>query len=295
MTWNRRIALSVVLGSLLGSVASGEEKPVRTPLFLNHFYIVLDGPTYKAIEQNPFLRQEFAVTEKRTTVRTDRSYTGFYFYGTNTYFEFFDGSDPGTAKAFTGDGLAFGVDQIGGLKALGDGVLIAPRPITRLYEGKQVPWFHAAGFKGLPENADLDVWLMEYHPDFLANWNPRPGSQGVTRKEILHRYAAVLKDVPAKPLLEDVTALTIAVDEPLRQKLAGILEPLGYSTRQEGGATILKGPDAELRLIPQTGTARGIREITLRVRERPKERNEIRFGPKSVLKFHDNGLATWSF
>jgi hypothetical protein len=293
MTWNRASALAAMAVLLLCGLASGEEKPVRTPVFLNHFYIVLDGPTYKAIEQSPFLRQELAATEKRTTVRTDRSYTGFYFYGTNTYFELFDGSDPGTA--FTGDGLAFGVDETGGLRALGEGVFIAPKPITRLYEGKQVPWFHMAGFKGLPENADLDVWLMEYHPDFLADWNPRPGSQGVTRKEILHRYAAVLKDVPARPLLQDVTALTIAVDEPLRQKLAGILEPLGYSARREGGATILKGPDAELRLVLKTATARGIREITLRVRERPRGQNELRFGPKSVLKFHDNGLATWSF
>ncbi|HVR98339.1 MAG TPA: DUF5829 family protein [Thermoanaerobaculia bacterium] len=294
MTWNRTIALSATLGFLLGGVASGEEKPVRPPVFLNHFYVVLDGPTYKAVEQSPFLRQQFAPTEKRTTVRTDRSYTGFYFYGTNTYFEFFDGSDPGSA-AFAGDGLAFGVDQAGGLRALGDEIFIGPQPITRLYEGKQVPWFYMAGFKDLPESSGLDIWLMEYHPDFLVDWNPRPGSRGVTRKEILHRYAAVLRDVPAKPLLEDVTALTIAVDEPLRQKLAGILEALGYSARQDGGATILKGPDAELRLIPQTATARGIQEITLRVRERPKEMNELRFGTKSVLKFHDNGLATWSF
>lgn len=294
MTWNRVIALSAAIASLFGSAALGEEKPVRPPVFLNHFYAVLDGPTYKDVERSPFLRQEFAATETRTTVRTDRSYTGLYFYGTNTYFEFFDGSAPGSA-AFTGDGFALGVDQAGGLQALGDGIFIAPKPITRLYEGKQVPWFHMAGFKGLPESSDLDVWLMEYHPSFLPEWNPRPGGQGVTRKEILHRYAAVLKDVPARPLLEDVTALTIAVDEPLRQKLAGLLESLGYSARQEGGATVLKGPDVELRLVPRTETARGIREITLRVRERPQGQNELRFGPKSVLKFHENGLATWSF
>ena len=30
------------------------------------------------------------MTERRTTVRADTSYTALYFYGTNTYFEFFD-------------------------------------------------------------------------------------------------------------------------------------------------------------------------------------------------------------
>jgi hypothetical protein len=51
----------------------------------------------------------------------------------------------------------------------------------------------------------------------------------------------------------------------------------------------------ELRLIEQTETARGIQEITMRVRRQPKEQAEFRFGTKSVLRFRGNGLATWSF
>ena len=55
-------------------------------VFLNHFYVVLDSPTYKAIERNGFLRKRFAVNEKRTTTNAEMSYTGLYFYGINTYF-----------------------------------------------------------------------------------------------------------------------------------------------------------------------------------------------------------------
>ena len=36
-------------------------------VFLNHFYVVLDSPTYKAVEGDAFLRRHFAVSEKRTT------------------------------------------------------------------------------------------------------------------------------------------------------------------------------------------------------------------------------------
>ena len=36
-------------------------------VFLNHFYMVLDSPTSKAIEEDVFLRKHFAVNEKRTT------------------------------------------------------------------------------------------------------------------------------------------------------------------------------------------------------------------------------------
>ena len=63
------------------------------PVFLNHLYTVLDTATYKAIEADPFWRTQFAPSERRTTVRTDETYTGLYFYGVNTYFEIFDIAD----------------------------------------------------------------------------------------------------------------------------------------------------------------------------------------------------------
>jgi hypothetical protein len=138
---------------------------------------------------------------------------------------------------------------------------------------------------------------MEYHPRFLAEWNPRPGGQnrGVSRKQILRRYAAVLKDIPARPYFVDVVALTVAVDEPAQKSLVELCKLLGYSERTVGGTKVLEGPGVELRLIPQAGEARGIREILMRVRGRPRGQAEFRFGPKSVLRFEGNGLATWSF
>ena len=285
---------------LLGMLTQSEAKSRLPQVFLNHFYVVIDSATYKDIEQSPFLRREFAVTEQRTTVRTDRTYTGLYFYGTNTYFEFFDvSSDTSRQPGFSG--IALGVDQTGELQAVAR-VLSAAFPvvqdtITRQYNGKQVPWFYAGEQKDFPIDSDLGVWFMEYHPRFLEEWNPQPGvrNQGVSRKQILQRYAAVLKDVPAEPYFQDVVVLTVAVDEAHRKKLAGLFKLLGYSERTVGDAKVLKGPDIELRLLQQTEVARGIQEITMRVRRKPQGQAEFRFGTKSVLRFRGNGLATWSF
>ena len=269
-------------------------------VFLNHFYVVIDSATYKDIEQSPFLRREFAVTEQRTTVRTDRSYTGLYFYGTNTYFEFFDvSSDNSRQVGFSG--IAFGVDQSGELQAVGRALSpdfpLDQKTITRQYNGKQVPWFYTGEQKEFPIDSSLGVWLMEYHPSFLSEWNPQPGgsNQGMSRKQILQRYAAVLKDIPAKPYFDDVVAMTLAIDDGKRKKLAEFCKLLGYSERTVGDAIVLKGPDIEVRLIEQTETSRGIQEITMRVRRPPKEQTEFRFGTKSILRFRGNGLATWSF
>ena len=293
-------AILVALTFLLGGLNSGQGKKSLPPVFLNHFYIVVDSATYKGIEQSPFLRREFAATERRTTVRKDMSYTGLYVYGANTYFEFFDVSDSPSPRV--GDsGIAFGVDQAGGLQAVGREqaakISVGREPVTRQYEGKQVPWFYAGGQKDSPSDSGFSVWLMEYHPRFLAEWNPRPDgqNQGVSRKQILRRYAAVLKDIPARPYFVDVVALTVAVDEPEQKSLAELCALLGYSERAVGGTKVLEGPGVELRLIPQAGGARGIQEILMRVRGEPKGQSEFRFGPKSVLRFEGNGLATWSF
>lgn len=285
---------------VLGLSGWGQAKMnLRDSLALNHFFIVLDTATYQAIEQSPFLRREFAVTEQRTTTRTDISYTGVYFYGANTYFEFFDVANQTMGRLGDG-GIAFGVDQPGGLDAikreLGDQFSIAQAPITRQFDQKQVPWFYMAGFANFPLDSGLRIWAMEYHPRFLAEWNPASSatSEGVSRKQILQRYVTVLKDKPAKPYLEDVVALTIAVNEATQKRLTDLGKVLGYDARVEGLTMILKGPDIELRLIPQTDKQRGIQEITMRVERKP-EQAEFRFGARSLLKFHGRGLATWSF
>lgn len=289
-----------VLIFLLGILTPRQPKSKRPPVFLNHFYVVLDSATYKEIEQSPFLRREFAVTEQRTTVRADMTYTGLYFYGTNTYFEFFDvASDSSTQAGFSG--IALGVDHAGELQAAGkelsSSFSMDQETITRQYNGKQIPWFYAGKQKDFPMGSSLGVWFMEYHPRFLDEWNPQPGArnQGVSRKQILQRYAAVLKDIPAKPYFEDVVALTVAINETHRKKLAELCKLLGYSEHVVGDAQVLKGPDIELRLVPQTEELRGVQEITMRVRRKPKDQSEFRFGTKSVLRFRGDGLATWSF
>src|SRR5918998_6248173 len=98
----RVITLLGVAAFLLGGSALGQGKAKRPPVFLNHFFVVVDSATYKDVERSAFLRQEFAVTERRTTVRNDVSYTALYFYGVNTYFEFFDAS---AQDRFAGSGI----------------------------------------------------------------------------------------------------------------------------------------------------------------------------------------------
>ena len=269
------------------------------PVFLNHFYVVLDSPTYKAIEQDGFLRKRFAVNEKRTTTNAEMSYTGIYFYGINTYFEFFDIDN--SPKGQVGDSaIAFGVDQPGAINILWQKVGSSFEPnfksVTRLYQGRQIPWFFMATSRSLPYESAMSCWVMEYHPEFLANWNPQPKrtNRGITRKEILRRYSEVLPPVE-EPYLEDVIGLTVAVDPHDKNSLIDFCLQLGYQVdrKQDEDVVALNGPDFVLRLIPATQNVRGVREIRMRMRNLSECEKQHQWR-QSTLEFTASS-ATWSF
>ena len=46
------------------------------------------GKTFRAADASEYLRTEFAPFERRTTKSGSDSWTGLYFYGESTYFEF---------------------------------------------------------------------------------------------------------------------------------------------------------------------------------------------------------------
>jgi hypothetical protein len=279
------------------------------PVYLNHFYAVLDSATYRALEESPFWRNRFAPNERRTTVRTDQTYTGLYFYGINTYFEFFDVAN--SPRPEVGDfGIAFGVDVAGGidtLKArLGAELLVASDPITRLYRGEQIPWFFMGTFASLPYESRTSTWLMEYHPAFLAKWNPRPGSAekgraeertagGIQRRDVLRRYADVLE--PNKdPYLEDVVGLTVAVEPLIRDLFVALLGRIGYEAQAgENGAVELRGPDFALRILTvEGGPGRGgVRQISMRTGRALPSAMPEQFG-RSVVRGEER-LVTLSF
>ena len=293
------ILIPATMVSLLG--AAFIASPLPLPVSLNHFYVVPDAETYKAISGSEFLKSEFAVTETRTTVRADSTYTGFYVYGVNTYFEFLESISDGSI-AQGASGVAFGVDGPGGLKAIaaampeefpGDATII-----TRALNDRAVPWFFMATPKSLPygDPSGFSFWLMEYHPSFLAEWKPQPGSpnKGVARREILDRYAVTLGGKPDERLLQDVVGLTVALDEARIERWTALCRAFGFRQEKGKNEIVLEGPDLTLRLVPAQGDWRGVREIQMRLRRPPVKPGEYKLGT-SILALRADATATWSF
>ncbi len=266
---------------------------------LNHFFVVPDAETFDAMKASAFLREQFGVYEERTTVRNDTSYTGIYFYGRDTYFEFLPPSQErreGTA------GVAFGIETEGGSGPVAQSLTkLGAKPVrdfvvTRKLDDTDVPWFRMVGVE-TPGDAPFASWTMEYDKAFLARWHAElpPASRAITRANVLSRYAEKLgqaKDRDAR-LLRDVTALTLALAEPEREAFSKQLEACGYAVERSGDGFVARGTTTFTVRAAQPGEP-GIVEAVFAVKAGVPVPAELRIGA-SVLTFAGDGSARWRF
>lgn len=257
------------------------------PVFLNHVYFAVDRATYDALVASEFLRRVFAVSEERETVRADSSYSGLYFYGRRTYFEFLP---PGAAGLEVGaSGIALGLETAGATNALGErlrerGASSQAFPITRALDGKPLPWFHLLGTE-MP-SAPLTLFTMEYDPGFLAGWHADLApAAGIARADVLARYAAALdaSSFHARAPFADVAAVELALDDPQRERVLAVLAAAGHEVEARTDEWLVHAPGARLvvRRATQPG---GITALELALRE-PLEREPLQLG-KLELSFH---------
>ena len=209
------------------------------PVYLNHLLIFLDAETYRSIGASGFLNGHFACSEERTThdQATDMSWTGRYYYGRETYFEFMD---PGRTSWAPRDAIAFGIEQEGGSEDLAGRLERAlKRDITRFkrkrrYRDQDIPWFWTVDIPR-KEDARLISWVMEYDPGFLDRWAPdlppgmpRAGTDRIARSGFLARYrSAIGDDLPGR-LFRDITSVTVTLPPDEADLLEEELVVYGY-------------------------------------------------------------------
>lgn len=279
----------------LFTVASAQVSNSDQFVFLNHFFVVVDESTYRDIEDSDFLKHVLSVTETRVTRRNDASYSGYYMYGGSTYFEFLTKSLNPWESAIILSG-----DTEGAMERVKDSQIpqmdISSIPITREFEGQQVPWFFIAGNLGYPTRREFGVGIMEYHPHYLSKYYPmeEPRSGGVSRKDVLTRYASIMGESQAERILNDVVGITVSVTPSERTALLQLFRSIGFISVAEGDYDVLMGSDFELRITSIPNTMSRITEVRLSLDENYTENRTLRFGAESILRISE-GEAVWSF
>jgi hypothetical protein len=251
---------------------------------LNHFYVTVDPKTYASCEASPFLKENFAVFEKRTTVRADRTYTGIYFYGLDTYFEFFEA---GRKNSETHSGVAFGMETPGVAARLGGAGKVMT--ITRDFQGQALPWF----VQVTPPwtGPVLRTWMMEYIPEFTARWHPElRASPSLRRQDVLALYAAALGARQSDRLLEGVAGLTLALPEGEAAIFFKAAARLGANVAEKR-VTLA---DAVIDVVPADAAKHGIIEVRMKLRAKPAKPGVRTFGV-SRLELRPDQTAVWSF
>ncbi len=272
------------------------------PVYLNHVYLVLDTETFRAADASEYLRTEFAPFERRTTKSGDDSWTGLYYYGESTYFEFLS-ADPARNRPVGQSGVAFGIEEGGGsgpVREALDGLGLGPaRTLERPREtaGKMVPWFKMTGFE--PKDPILVSWVMEYSPSFLKDWHPelRPGLSGITRKAVLERYQAkaALTVPPKDPLLKNVTAFRLALESGRAAAFGKELAALGFRREAKDTGVSWLGPDVRIDVVVGTSGAQGIAAIEMALTRKPEEAKVVTFSESTRLSVRTDGTASFLF
>jgi hypothetical protein len=255
----------------------------------------LDEPTYRDVTDSDFMRGEFANFEERTTVSQDgKSWTGAYFYGEQTYIEFFlAGRDPQFKS--NESGVGFGVEQAGAAEIYYNrlkekfGAQAEKGLITQKINGRDIAWFHDAYVNYKDDKQTFFDWLMEYEKDFLKKFYPdlKATEDGITRRQNLAR------SFKAERLFKNVREATIALDETERDRLVKELDAFNYKIEQKKNETVAYGPDIKFFIVPNA-TANGIIKVKIDLTRKKQGQKTYRFGAKSILKF-ESKTAIWLF
>ena len=262
------------------------------PVFLNHFFLTLDKATFQAVKAQDWLRTALAPFEERTTKRNDSTYSGVYFYGRNTYFEFFEaGSEPGKVRGASG--VAFGVETPGAARSL-SAALPAQTLITRQVDGVDAPWFHSAERQSAKREDFFRAWAMEYHADFLKQWHPELPPENpapLRRRAVLDRYVAKIGEWHHRSdfLLKDVVAIDLSLPAADGARFLELLEAFDYQFTGETAT----GPEIRISVASKR-EPHGIRSATFSLQRSVPSDIELAIG-SSTLAIGSRGQAVWTF
>lgn len=288
------VAASAWLAPPASTQSSPERAPVpepAPPVYLNHFFVVVDAASYAALQESAFARDEWAPFEKRTTARNDETYTGIYWYGHHTYYELFEPDAQGPVGS---SGIALGVEEPGEsrvVKAMWSEALggAGSGSVTRRTETAEPTWFEMT-YASVPPGV-LRIFLLEYDESFLAHWYPElTPARGIARADVLARYVAKIGRSAAREgtLLKDVTGLVLALDPGERESLVKHLQPVGWRVGAKSQATLLEGPEGvSLRVVEPAAGRRGILEASFSLQRPAKPRTE-RFGAAVLTIKHES-------
>ena len=299
----RPVYVSCLLGwlcMLACALANADEAarhaaPLADKVGLNHVYVVLDEETFAALRGSELLRSELAAVDAGLpTFEAPRADSQrLYIRGRTTYVEILGPRNPFNEPVGK-IGLALGVDELALLGEVQAAWSASFGSAADRYEVQwkkatpPVPWYDVVQHRTTSNNPHLVLWVSAYRPEFLPWLYPQRSAldnRGSRADFLAPRFRP-------ERLFQDVTGLTVAIPEQLRQQVARQLEASGYRRSVRGEMLELQGSGWTLTLVEPSAQRQGLLSMTIATNR--KRTTDIVLGPRSVIEFNAHS-ALWHF
>lgn len=262
---------------------------------LNHVYVVLDEETFAAIRGSELVMSELAsVDTGLPTFEAPRPESQrLYIRGRTTYVELLGPRNPFNEPVGK-VGLALGVDELALLDEVRAAWSASSGSAADRYEVQwkkatpPVPWYEVVQHRTTSNNPHLVLWVSAYRPEFLPWLYPQRSALD-NRGSRADFLAPLFRP---ERLLQDVTGLTIAIPEQLRQQVARQLEALGYRRSMQGEILELQSSGWTLTLVEPSAHREGL--LTMTIATNRDRAEDIVLGPRSAIEFNTDS-ALWHF
>jgi hypothetical protein len=289
--WLCMIACAVCKAEGLSNGAASLEGKVG----LNHLYVVLDEETFAAVRDSELLKRAFASVDtglpKFAPPKADSQ--RLYLRGKTTYVELLGPRNPFNEPVGK-IGIALGVDALPLLDEVQTawsatfGSAADRYKVEWKKETPPVPWYEVVQHSSTSDNPDLVLWASAYRPEFLPWLYPQRSALD-NRGSRADFLAPLFR--PDR-LFRDVTGLTIAVPEQLREQVARQLQAAGYGRSVRDEMLELQTSDWTLTLVTSSADRRGLLSMTVAT-NRDGEADMV-LGSGSAIEF-DTQSAVWHF
>jgi len=235
---------------------------------------ILDQDSFSAIENNTFLKEQFAGFRKQTTVSGNDRWTAVYLTGEKTHIEFMS-ANPKFPEGTIG--LALGVEtNVGDINAIEsqlrhawDGVEKVDRAQRTIpWKESTIPWFDFVILR--LGGGNFRTWVMEYDSKYLERTRPNdPEDWGITREKYNRaNYKPSL-------LLKNISSVSLKLDPALLEQEVKILRTLGFLEERDGQSVLLRKPDLSIKMVAGKSAQFEFSEIEMELNRRYTEKTEI--------------------
>jgi hypothetical protein len=261
------------------------------PIYINHFFVTLARPTWNAIVNDKWLKEQFAYCYKGTNSSGKDSWTGYYINGVSGYIELFgaDGKEfkEGDCGIGLGTPMAGAADNVyANFRASAFGSRAQRDNMDLGTTKKQLPFAHIVSYDS-PEQQHLNLWLMEFHQDFYARRHLPVGS---TYEKVMTSYR---NNKPYTRMMGEIRNIaTQPVGDTKDLKLA--LPLFGFAQKIPN---VFENGDDSISILPaKTGAKKyTITSVRLTLSHKPKSMHVERFSLHCSLTVHPEGYADWDF